>query len=240
MLLVFFLTYKGYGQVKQHEIVVGNGMLTINGYQLISETSVEELDGLLNEKGIVIKHKKHSFKDRHHGTRHVIPKYVEIIYNQSGLVFKGSDKSKISKLQINFRSKDLTEKYVMAALEKEYELKRNDSGFNLTKNQYTQTFKDIYMSTFEPWTERTYSGKLFFLNHEIVADSSLNDLADAALNLYEQAFFDKDLFNEKFSCMIPAAVIAVGFCECSSDGTRLILFDEDLKLQIVRYNFGQI
>ncbi|WP_188500503.1 DUF7738 domain-containing protein [Pontibacter amylolyticus] len=239
MLLVFLLTSKGYGQEKQLEIVIGNGILTINGYQLVSEISVDKLDDLLSENGIVVKHKKQNFKDRHHGTRHKIPKYVEIIYNQSGLVFKGSDESKISKLQVNFRSKDLTEKYVTATLEKEYELRKNDPGFSLTKNQHAQTFKDIYMNTFGPWTEQTYSGKLFFLDHKIVADSSMNDLTDATLNLYEKAFFDKILFNEKFSCMIPAAVIVFGFCECSSNGTRLMLFDEGMRLHSIRYNFGQ-
>lgn len=229
----------GYGQSQRQEIVIENGVLTINGNQVVSEISVDKLDELLKEEGRVVKHKKKKFKDRHHGTRHVIPKYVEIIYNKSGLVFKGTDESKISELQINFRSKELTEKYIFNVLEKEYKLSKNDPGFNLSKNQHLKAFKEIYLNTFEPWTEHQYSGSLLIENHEVTSNNSIFDLTETSANLFEDAFFDKNIFNEKFSCMIPASAIVMGFCECFSNGRRLILFGQDMNIQIVKYSFGQ-
>ena len=95
LVLIITISISGLNGQSQQEIAIANGVLTINGFQLISEISVDKLDELLKEAGEVIKHKKKKFKDRQHGTRHVIPEYVEIIYNKSGLVFKGSDKNKI-------------------------------------------------------------------------------------------------------------------------------------------------
>ena len=242
LFLVLFVTALipwAYSQSQQQEIVIENQELTINGYKLVSEISVDKLDELLKEEGKVVTHKKKKFKDRHHGTRQVIPKYVEVIYNESGLVFRGSDENKISELQINFRSRRLTEKYVLSVLEKEYELSKNDPGFNLSKSQHLKAFKEIYLKTFEPWTEYQYSGKISIENHEVTSDNSIFDLTETNVNLFEDALIDKNVFNEKFGCMIPASAIVVGFCECFSNDIRLILFGEDMKLQSIKYSFGQ-
>lgn len=238
VLIIILSTSWAYGQLQQ-EIVIENGALTINGNQITSNITVKTLDKVLKEAGKIISHKRKRFKDKHHGTRHVIPAYVEIIYNNSGLVFKGADENKISELQINFRSKEITEKYVLTVLEKEYELSKNDFGFNLSKSQDQKAFKEIYMKTFEPWTDQQFSGNLFIENQKVTSEDSIFDLKETNGNLYEDAFFDTKTFNQKFGCMTPASAIVVGFCECFSNGLQLILFDEEMKLQLVKFSFGK-
>ena len=228
-----------YSQEQPQEIIIENGLLAINGNQVASEITVNKLDELLKEKGRVVKHKKKKFKDRHHGTRHVIPKYVEIIYNKSGLVFQGTDESKISELQINFQSKALTEKYVLTVLEKEYDFRKNDIGFNLSKRQHQKAFKEIYLKTFEPWTEHQYSGRLIIENQKISSEISIFDSAETIGNLFEDSFFDKNISDVKFSCIVPASAVVVGFCECFSNGIRLTLFGEDMNVQMVNYSLMQ-
>jgi len=238
VLIIILSTSWSYGQLQQ-KIVIENDVLTINGNQITSNISVETLDKVLKEAGKVIRYKKKRFKDKHHGTRHVIPAYVEIIYNNSGIVFKGADENKISEIQINFRSKEITEKYVLTALEKEYELSKNDFDFNLSKSQHQKAFKEIYMNTFEPWTDQQFSGNLFIENQKVTSDDSIFDLSETNGNLYKDAFFDTKAINQTFGCMTPASVIVVGFCECFSNGLKLILFSEEMKLQIVKFSFEQ-
>ncbi len=227
-----------YGQ-SQQEVVIENGVLTVNGYQFVSEVSIDKLDKLLNEAGKVVRHKKKKFKDRHHGTRHVIPKYVEIIYNKSGLVFKGSDENEISELQINFRSKELTEKYVLIVLEKEYEFSKNYHGINLSKTQHRKAYKEIYLNTFEPWTEHQFSGNLLIESQKVTSGDSIFNLNKPNEKLFKDAFFTKNAFNQEFRCIIPASVIVVGFCECFSNKIRMTLFGDDMRLQNIKYSFGQ-
>ncbi len=235
---IIFTTSLSHGQLRP-EIAIENGILTINDYQLDSEISTEKLDELLKEAGKIVRHKRKKFKDRHHGTRHVIPEYVEVIYHKSGLVFKGSDKNKLTQLQINLRSKESTESYILSVLDKEFELNKNNPGFNLSKSQHQKAYMDIYMDTFDPWTDHQFSGKLRIENQIIISDSSIFDLTEENLNLFEDAFFNKNALNQKFNCMTPASAMVVGFCECVTYKLKLILFDEDMKLQTINYIFGR-
>ncbi len=232
LLIVIWSVQGAQSQPIQHEIVFESDFIKINGHQIKFGISVMELNDILGEKGAVVNHRKKRFKDKHHGTKHVIPAYVEIIYNESGLIFFGKNEDMVSKLQINFCSKELTEKYIQRTLEEEFELKKDDSGFILTKEQ---AFKEIYVDTFRPFTKNQFSGSLFISSNLVETDSPLFK-PEEEINLYQDAFFDTIIFDKKYSCMVPVMGIVEGFCECSSSGLQFILY-KNMKLHSLKYRF---
>jgi len=237
-----------WSQTSEIRIEIDRNSLTINDRVINAPINVSSINELIGERGKIIFHKEKTFTDDQHGTTHTIGKFVEVIYEKSGLVFSGRDIEKLTHLKIHFLNKKENNLLMNSLLEQEFENKKDQPYFNLSKRKYMRSYSKIDIGNLGPLPNKSYSGALIFNDILINPDTSLINLdkevyeykIKGRLGSYNPFNFNKILFSQNFECFIPSPSLIRGFCGCSARGIQLILTEDNMKLHSLEVFIGII
>jgi hypothetical protein len=195
----------------------------------------------------MIRSKKKLFRDEHHVKWHVTTAYVQVIYDDLGLVFTGRNAANLSVIRIHFLSKEENNKLNLELLDKNYKAQRATSSINITRNQYFELYSDMDSHNIGPLTNNSFSGELTINGESLNPNALLVEIdkedyknkAKLSGDSFHRYEFPQKLFSQDFSCYVPAPPFSnIGFCACLTPRIQLLLNEDNMKPHSLRFRIS--